>query len=546
MAYIEPSTQLKFLTGIPFDPSYENTMYFDSYEQQRAYMQEHVMYAFYNYSYQRKGKGVIRVGWIADVGDGHGVIANIYNANYMEYKNDNFENKWFYAFVDKVEYVNNNTADVYYHIDVIQTWHFEYSFNQCLIERQHLMSDIPGNNTIPEGLETGEYMLSSQLFFNLQPCVIVETTQDANGNYIRGAIYPGRTDQYMSMTYSGHGYIKFVLPTDIEALNDYLEGLKEKVESVVAIYLAYSDFTVQQYPSVHTPAKTMEFGRQANIGSYTPRNKKLLTWPYVGLYANNFQGQALVMPFEYFADPLHCVVELWGTFTANPGLIFYPDNYKGSNGPNFDEAIMCNGFPLCSWSYDTFKAWLAQNAGYIAASAVTVGVNAISAATGDTTSVIPNAQRFSQGRQSLVLDYDEQSNAGGWGGVVSQAAHLLGGVRDQYVKPPTSGANAQGSLLQQAGLLNVMVGRKHIRPEYAQIIDGYFDMYGYKVNRVSIPNRNARPCYTYVKTVGCSIDGNLPNDDIRELEAIYNKGIRFWKPTAVFGNFDPAVNDNRV
>ena len=88
--------------------------------------------------------------------------------------------------------------------------------------------------------------------------------------------------------------------------------------------------------------------------------------------------------------------------------------------------------------------------------------------------------------------------------------------------------------------------RKFIKEEYAEIIDAYFDMYGYKVNMVGVPNRHARNCYTYIKTIGCAVDGLLPADDAKAIQSIFDKGIRFWMPSATFGVYSPLVNNNEV
>ena len=69
-------------------------------------------------------------------------------------------------------------------------------------------------------------------------------------------------------------------------------------------------------------------------------------------------------------------------------------------------------------------------------------------------------------------------------------------------------------------------------------------MYGYAVHRRGIPNRNVRPCYTFVKTVDCSVDGNVPVEDLRLIEGIFNKGVRFWRTNATFGIYNYSVNDN--
>lgn len=101
-----------------------------------------------------------------------------------------------------------------------------------------------------------------------------------------------------------------------------------------------------------------------------------------------------------------------------------------------------------------------------------------------------------------------------------------------------------GNLLYQAGQLTFSWYYKQIKQEYAKIIDSFFDMYGYKTNRVGTPNLMARPKYSYVKTIGCSLEGFIPGDFKSEIEAIFDKGIRFWRTSAVFGNFDPSVNNN--
>ena len=53
-------------------------------------------------------------------------VEALYNCNYLAFQNASFGGKWFYAFIDSVEYVNNVTSEVTYTIDVMQTWHFQY------------------------------------------------------------------------------------------------------------------------------------------------------------------------------------------------------------------------------------------------------------------------------------------------------------------------------------------------------------------------------------------------------------------------------------
>ena len=96
MAYIQPDTTVQFL-NVPFDPDYENTMYWETLAAQNAWMETRVILSIGNNSYQRKTRGVIRVG-LSPIVEG-ATIRNLYNSNYMRFKNTNYENKWFYAFI---------------------------------------------------------------------------------------------------------------------------------------------------------------------------------------------------------------------------------------------------------------------------------------------------------------------------------------------------------------------------------------------------------------------------------------------------------------
>ena len=130
-------------------------------------------------------------------------------------------------------------------------------------------------------------------------------------------------------------------------------------------------------------------------------------------------------------------------------------------------------------------------------------------------------------------------------GLIGGTLAALGSLYDHSRRPPQSHGACNGNLTYQAGQLTFSWYYKQIKPEYAEIIDKFFDMYGYKTNRVGVPNIAARPRYTYVKTIGCSVDGRIPADMRLAIEKIFDKGIRFWTTEAVFGNYDPDVNNNR-
>lgn len=577
MAYIEPDTTIKFLVGVPFDPTYENTMYFANAAEQEAWMLNKVLYTFDKNSYQRVSRGRFKVGWVADA-LGSSVINQLYSSNYMMFKNTNFENKWFYAFVTNVEYVNNNTVEVSYVIDIVQTWLFQFRFNQCLIEREHTTTDVAGQNLLPENLEHGDYMVEVLEKVAYTPVCVIVTTFDPlsydptstppwsyNGGYVAyGRVAPGPTGN--GNMFTGCHYIAYDLSdaTRISALNTFLEQVNEagQIDGVVGMFMMPGEFFTEDGTVRSSIIKT--YSRNATMDNYTPRNKKLLTWPYNGLYVTNMLGASRVYEYEYFNSPSDIIFSIWGNMSANPGMIAIPVGYKVVNlAENPDECISLTGFPLCAWTNDTFRAWVAQNSGTILASYIGAGIGAATALAQTaapllggldyTRDVVASPSPYGGagiGRQALTaFGMGVESTPGlrksGVAGLAGAVA-LLGQVHDHSIKPPTSHGAGNGNLIYQSGLMTFVFMRKYIRSEFATIIDSFFDMYGYATHRVGLPNLNARPCYSYVKTVGASIDGLLPASVCSELEGVFNKGIRFWKPSAVFGSFDPGVNDNRV
>lgn len=562
MAYIEPNTEVRFLHDVPLDPDYENTLYFDNREQQANYFLNRTKHTFTNQSYQRKNRGWLRVGFPADVYGGS-VIKDLYNSTYMMFKNSNYENKWFYAFVDKVEYVNNNTVDVQYHIDVMQTWHFDYVLNQCFIERQHVTNDNVGANTVPEQLEHGPYIYDRPPYktilgddvlggdFKYTPGILLATTFDPSTHgYMPGRVIRGWGD--MGRYFSGIWYTTFDLSlNDITELNNFLEetttneALRDGIISMSMIPLSLVHPQGDDYSF-----NDILFTRPDSLGNYTPRNKKLLTNPYNFLYVTNNQGNNAEYYWEDSYNIGNIEFRVWANYATTPAMLGAPVEYKTeSHTGNYDEMLTVNNFPLCAWTNDAFKAWLAQNAGTIAAGALSLAAGWTTALMGGgmlNTITGAGSTPYIGMHSGEAPAFNDSASFIPSTGLIGATLGAVGQVFDHSRRPPQSAGNSNGNLIYQASLMTFSFYRKFIKPEYARIIDSYFDMYGYAVHKVGTPSRMTRRCYTYLKTIGCCIEGDIPSEDKAAIQALYNNGIRFWRHTAVFGNYDPSVNNNQV
>ena len=184
--YIVPNTNVKILHNVPLENTYDHTLYFANATAQYNYFASMVKKNCVNYTYQRVNKGTMRVEGKAD---------NYYDCNYLMFQNTSFGTKWFYAFINSVEYINNETTEITFEIDVIQTWLFDAHVEECFIERQHSLSDAIGDNIVPETVNCGEYVfndydpITAPSTPSLDMCVVIAIV-DTEGESA-GTLYDG-------------------------------------------------------------------------------------------------------------------------------------------------------------------------------------------------------------------------------------------------------------------------------------------------------------------------------------------------------------------
>lgn len=77
--------------------------------------------------------------------------------NYIRYMNENFSLKWFYAFITKVEYINQNACYVYFVQDAHMTWWDCYTIKSAYVKREHVSDESDSHNTIVEDFKISNY-----------------------------------------------------------------------------------------------------------------------------------------------------------------------------------------------------------------------------------------------------------------------------------------------------------------------------------------------------------------------------------------------------
>lgn len=232
--YIAPTSVIRLLKGVPLDPKYQHTLYFEDKEQQRIYFAGKLHKSIMDGTYQRVNVGVTRFNQKAD---------ELYNCNYMMFQNGSYGDKWFYAFITKIEYVNDAASNVYFEIDVMQTWLFDIELKRCMVEREHSLTDNIGDNIVSENVDMGYYVNNAVRRTNLMnsyTCVVA-TAFDPNGN-IGGKI---------GGTFTGLKYIGGQIDTALgrQAILDYLMFAQEStaIESIAALFIMPTSFSNSSY-----------------------------------------------------------------------------------------------------------------------------------------------------------------------------------------------------------------------------------------------------------------------------------------------------------
>lgn len=482
----EPNTTVKLLSGVPLDRSYDHTRDFSTKADQELYFNSFLLQSFDNFTYQRANR-IIRV----NIPYEHAL-----KANYCMYLNANYGNKWFYAFVTDVHYISPDVTGVEIETDVMQTWLFDYTIQNAMIEREHTKSDWFFEHIVPENLEFGPNKCGFEYEKSFNDMSIVVA-------YMPGNIDKGQQGQLFSGVYSGVRYRVFAATTSgVSELNTWLESFASGgyLDDIVSIFMVPTTIAHNWAQNAYLSATPQM------VDGYVPRNNKLFTFPYRYLEVSNYAGNAQIYKFELFDNPTSIWFNMAHNFNLESSIWCYPMNYAGSvNGWN--DGIGLSDFPICTWTGNIYANWLARNKNQLNATIASQGVGIVSGA----------AQAALTG------------NVGALVSPIMSAAHTFSQFADKSVYPYQLEGQQGNSTVNVAWdkvgfLFKFMV----IKKEFAKIIDSYFDRFGYKVNAQRIPDTKTRESWNYIKTTEININGPLPQQHLQTIINNYNRGITFW------------------
>ena len=570
MPYIPPNSDVVLCRGVPIESDYKYTLYFDSIAAQNNYFFSKAFKQFHNVSYQRERRNYITLEIPA---------TQVYACNYLLFKNTSYGEKWFFAFVDSVEYVNDNVTDIHYELDMMQTWMFEYTLMQCLVEREHSVTDKIFENTRPENIGYGELMcgvsqnlLSSRGLLGEYACVITSKP------YSTGGDDPIKLYSQFCPVY---GYIGSAEDMNVLVQDFVRSGQQDAVLSVTvanALMARGADETHFDMPK-QVPKEDFKFVcygvtsgnyegeeqfKDQLPNGYKPRNKKLFGYPYNQLWISNNQGTVNEYRYEDFKIDkdgfFHMEVAASGI--SSPECVLYPLDYRGV-AKYYDHALVLTGYPTVPWIGDTYKAYMAMNRNQIENALYTQAfngvINTVSAFLGGTMTVNNAADMLQAAKadasnagktvsQTTKTGLRQQATGGIFSAIgtagtsavdfMTSAWQVEAKLKDvSNIPPNVGGLSGAGSVTNALARFDYSTYYMCVKPEYAEIVDKFFDMFGYNTCTVKVPNTHSRPHWNYVKTVGCEIQGFLPQEAANVIKAVYDRGVTFWKNGDEVGNY---------
>lgn len=519
---IQPDTNIKILSGCPLDNRYEHTIYFDTAQEQLSYFSSLAKYNLTKQSYQRYEKGWLTVQVTAE---------DLYDCNYLMFQNASFGTKWFYAFITSVEYVNNVTSRIQYQIDIMQTWHFNYTLGQCFVAREHTVTDNIGDNLVHEEINFGPYVyegmkhpetdnglsmedLSVIIMYNPGLIDIVGSMPEAEPFLYKANFYSG--------VYQGVNFLAIPVNENNISLLDDLLGSTDFLTGggIMSCFIMPTMFLPQNKSGFndYNTDVYMYVNRNTSFGGYEPKNNKLFTYPYTCAYLTSNRGKGNEFAFEYFLEDGKALFYAEGNLCSNPSVICFPFGYKGVS-QYIEGAVSIPSYPICTWGSDGVTEWINNN---LFKGLINLSGTAISGLVSPASALPKIAQDATLQAVGLAQSFAEPGKA--HGGVEGDI--LMGNINGRHI----------------FGMV------QRITPHYARIVDEYFTRFGYATNLVKVPNRTTRPHWNYVKTAGCSATGSVPSDDMSAICNIYDRGITFWKSGANIGNYslDNSPVENEV
>ena len=552
MPDIYPTGKLELYSGVRLDPSYKDTLSWDTNTARDTFfnntpLKKHSLTAR---QYQRVTSGVCEVQL---------AINQVYDCNYMRFQNTDFSNLWYYCFITNVEYVNNVSSRIFYEVDVLTTFYHWWEVLPSFVEREHSLTDDPGDNIVEEPIKFGEpqaFSRDARFFNQFKVCIVAADYATING--VRQAYISqyGNTvnNVFQGVSVNGCYLNTFDLTNDTDVTNfqKALSSMSEAELAMVNIFLFpkalffESDIDSKGRQAIEFNPYYTSVTRPTTLNGYTPRNKKLLTYPYCylcvdnGSVTNNYRWEF----FNHVTGYTDFQFVIKGVPIPTPNIFIAPINYKNllitdvGEKYVYEERLDFPKLPQVAFPIDSYAAWLAQTESsrqnkVITGAAAGVGTGLAAGAK------LGGAIGTAGGPIGTGVGAAIGAVLGGvLGAVGAKVANDMAITEAADMKNKATGAASEASGLADSHY-GVIFKKMTITADDARTIDSFFDLFGYATNRVKYPNYKNRPHWNYVKTNGLNMNlrQGIPADYVLKIKQIHDQGVTYWKSHNEIGDY---------
>lgn len=333
----------------------------------------------------------------------------------------------------------------------------------------------------------------------------------------------------------------------------------ERLYSAVANTVEWTSSKANIIPAV---------GYKQNGAWAEAHNKKLYSYPYCYLLVSNGCGEADEFKIENWQQniskdrtALSCDFTMVGVGSGSPTLKLVPRNHRGLYD-DLDSSVTYSRFPECAWVGDAWAAYWAQNKTTAAMSILSqmAGGGASSAIANENSLFKPamldefkrETARVEEnnGMRGAALKTLAATRAGSVGaGTAIGVGTAIGGVLAKAVDLANTPPQVHGQVANDAfNVATDNVGFKVMcvtpKDEYIEIIDRYFDMYGYEINIAGVPPMHNRKHFTFTQTVGMQVSGAIPAYANNDICKAFDNGITWWVDMFEIGKYNEYAADN--
>jgi hypothetical protein len=472
-------------------------------------------------------------------------------ANYIAFQNKDYSNKWFFAFIDEVNYSGEMNTEIRYTIDAWSTFFDDWQKQPCYITRQHVNDDSIGANLIDENLNVGEVeainvVKDDSLDNTYGYYIVVGSTWDIGDNsnpskqIVGSSLYNGLISAeklFVIPASLGSTIVDAVKNLQLFIFQSAEDGHLADIRNVYIVPnfcispadLQLHEKTTGEYTctyytlnnGVDIPSSKLQATCTTNYRGYKPKNNKCFIYPYHYLFVTNNNGNNNIYKYENFSNFFSPEFQI--NLIMMPGCSgrVIPQNYKGISD-NIDESLPLAKYPICEWNCDAYINWLSANAVNIP------------------NQIIGFTNNLSSQFQNGGIDSTAGSIASNIINVAGNIANIIGQFYSASLLPSIQGGNNTGDVNFVSNANNVLIYEYKVKDQFLKVIDDYFTRFGYKINDITMPNIIGRRNWNYIEIPSSeSIGyGTVPSQYMEEINNACRKGVTIWHNHDNLGNFN--------